>query len=70
MNFTLPNGWYDFLKWFGLIALPAIATFIGAVGPEWGWSHTEAIVSTLNQLGTLLGALICVSTISYNKTQK
>ncbi len=70
MNFTLPDGWYNFLKWVGLIALPALATFIRAIGPEWGWPDTEAIVSTLNQLGTLLGALLCISTISYNQKQK
>ncbi len=67
MKIKLPDGWYDVLKWSGLIALPAVAAFIGAIGPDWGWTNTEAIVNTLNQLGTLLGALLCVSTISYNK---
>ncbi len=66
MNLKLPDGWYEALKWIGLIALPAVAAFVGSVGPDWGWTNTDAVVNTLNQLGTLLGALICVSTISYN----
>lgn len=31
MNYLIPYNVYVFLKWFGLIACPAIATFIGVV---------------------------------------
>ena len=50
------------LKWLGLIACPAIATFIGAVFPAWGIPNADAIVLTLNATGVLIGALIGVST--------
>lgn len=52
---------YHGLKWAGLIACPAVATFIGAVFPAWGIPNADAIVLTLNAAGVLIGALIGVS---------
>ena len=60
-DYLLPEKAYDVLKWLGLIALPAIAVFINAVGPAWGWPSTDAVVLTLNSIGVLIGALIGVS---------
>ena len=63
-DYLLPDGAYDVLKWLGLIALPAVATFIGVVGPVWGMPAVEAVVTTANALGTLIGVLIGVSHLS------
>ena len=41
----------------------SLAAFVGTVGPAWGWPHVDAIVTTLNALGILAGALIGVSAI-------
>lgn len=60
-DYLIPNGLYKVLKWVGLIACPAIATFIGAVFPAWGIPNVDAIVLTLNSAGVLIGALIGVS---------
>lgn len=60
-EYIIPNNLYQGLKWAGLIACPAIATFVGAVGPAWGWPNVDAIVLTLNAAGVLIGALIGVS---------
>lgn len=60
-DYIIPNGLYQVLKWLGLIACPAIATFIGAVFPAWGIPNADAIVLTLNSAGVLIGALIGVS---------
>lgn len=60
-DYLIPNGLYQVLKWVGLIACPAVATFIGAVFPAWGIPHVDAIVLTLNSAGVLIGALIGVS---------
>ena len=62
-DWLLPNRVYDVLKWLGLIVLPALAVFVNTVGPAWGWPHVDAIVTTLNALGILAGALIGVSAI-------
>lgn len=60
-TYLLNNRTYEVLKWAGLIAFPAIATFIGVIGAVWGWHDTDAIVTTLNAIGVLIGALIGVS---------
>lgn len=61
----LNNKVYDFLKYLGLVALPAIATFVGVVGPLWGWPAVDAAVKTINAAGVLIGALVVVSNASY-----
>lgn len=60
-TYLLPSKTYECLKWLGLIALPATATFIGVIGSVWGWNDTDAIVTTLNAIGVLIGGLIGVS---------
>lgn len=60
-DYLIPNGLYQVLKWVGLIACPAVATFVGAVFPAWGIPNVDAVVLTLNSAGVLIGALIGVS---------
>lgn len=60
-DYLIPNGLYQVLKWVGLIACPAVATFVGAVLPAWGIPNVDAVVLTLNSAGVLIGALIGVS---------
>lgn len=61
----ISNKLYDVLKWLGLIALPGVAWFIATVGPVWGLENTQAVVTTINAAGTLIGVLIGVSTVNY-----
>ena len=56
-TYLIPYKTYVVLKWVGLIACPAIATFIGVVGPAWGMS-VEPIITTITAFGTLIGALL------------
>lgn len=60
-EYIIPNEVYQVLKWLGLIACPAVATFVGAVFPAWGIPNADAVVLTLNATGVLIGALIGVS---------
>ena len=48
-NRAIPSRVYDILKWLGLIVLPALALFVSTVGPAWGWTHVDAIVTVLLQ---------------------
>ena len=64
MEYKLPNSWYNALKWLGLIACPALATFYGVVAPLWGWPAPEQVVTTINAVGVLIGALIGYSAIT------
>ena len=57
----LPDRVYDVLKWVAMVLLYAVATFVGAVGPAWGWPHVNEIVLTLTAAGTLLGAILGVA---------
>lgn len=42
---------------------PALALFMGTVGPAWGLPYVDAIVTTLNALGVLAGAVIGASAL-------
>jgi len=65
----LNNKTYDVLKWLVIIAMPAIATFIAAVGAYFKWAPYEAVVFVINASTTLVGTLIGISTANYNKQQ-
>lgn len=60
-EYFLSDKLYAILKWTALIAFPSIATFIGVIGAVWGLEDTDAIVTTINAVGVLIGALIGVS---------
>lgn len=64
MDYLIPDKVYDILKWVGLIALPAIAAFVGTVGTAVGWDGTNLCVTIITACGTLVGALIGVSSVS------
>ena len=63
MTYIVPEQIYQVLKWLGLIALPAIAVFVSTVGQAWGLDPglSNAIVTTLNAAGMLVGALLGIS---------
>lgn len=62
----LPNSVYDVLKYIVLIALPAIITFVNIVGVQLGYDMTTTIV-VLTAFNALLGTLIGISSVKYNK---
>lgn len=66
----LNNKAYDVLKWLVMIALPAIAVFIKSVGLEIGFANPDEVVTILNAITALLGALIGVSSYQYGKGDK
>lgn len=63
MSYIIPDGVYQIMKWAGLIALPAVAVFVSTVGQAWGLDAAtlNAVVTTLNALGVLVGALLGIS---------
>ena len=69
-NMTLNNKVYDFLKWFCLLCLPACAYFISQYGDVLGLANPETISRLINGIATMLGTLIGVSTVNYNKAGK
>lgn len=67
-NTLIPDKWYTWLKWIAIVALPAISTFIVVIGKIWGWGDTAVMIAqTITAVATLLGALLGISAIQYNK---
>lgn len=65
------NKTYDILKFVAIIFIPALATFVGTVGIAVGYPETTGIIVTvLTALGSFIGALIGLSSASYNKGVK
>ena len=63
----LPDKWYDILKWFTMIVIPACATAYVGLAAVWGWPYADQIAKTAAVVCTLLGALLGISTAQYNK---
>ncbi len=64
MQYIIPDNVYNVFKWVGLICLPAIATFYGVCAPLWGWPAPEAVVTTINAFGVLMGACLGYSAVT------
>ena len=65
----IPDKLYDTLKWIAVIVIPALVVLIKTVFPAWHIPHAEEISTTVAAVGLFLGAIIGVSTVSYNKTK-
>lgn len=63
----MSNKVYDILKWFALVAIPAIGTLYFALASIWGWPYGEEVVGTLTAVDTCLGVLLGISNAQYKK---
>ena len=63
----LPDKVYQILKWVCLICLPALAVFYFTLSKIWGLPYGAEIPATINAVAVLIGALIGISQINYNK---
>lgn len=64
---VLNDKWYKALKWNTLIFLPALTTFVGTVGTIYEIDGINKLVALMTAFTALLGSLIGVSTMNYNK---
>lgn len=65
----LTNRVYDVLKWITMIFLPAAATLYFGLSLYWPVPNVESVVGTITLTATFLGALIGLSSRSYNKEE-
>lgn len=63
----MSNKVYDILKFIAQIVLPAIATFYVTIAGIWNLPLGDEISRTVMAVDTLLGAVLMISTASYNK---
>lgn len=59
------NQTYDILKRIALIVIPALATFVNAVGIVWGVPYTTEATATITAFGVFLGAALGISSTNY-----
>lgn len=59
------NKTYDALKYIALIIIPALATFVNAIGIVWGVPHTNDVTMTITAFGVFLGATLGVTSKNY-----
>ena len=61
---------YDVMKFIAQILLPAMGTLYFALAGIWGFPYGEAVVGTITAIDAFVGAILGISTSSYNKTQE
>ncbi len=66
----LPDNVYNVLKWITIILLPAISALYFALSGIWGFPYAEQVIGTIAAIQTFLGAILGISTITYNKNKE
>jgi hypothetical protein len=65
----LSNRVFDILKWLTLVGIPALTTAYVGLAAIWGWPYADQVAKTSAVICVLLGSLLGISTIQYNKQQ-
>lgn len=60
---------YDILKWIAQYMLPALGTLYFALSTIWGIPYGEQVVGTITAIDAFLGAILGISSITYNKSK-
>ena len=63
----MPNKVYDALKWIAQILLPALGALYFGLAKIWGFPYASEIVGTVSLIDAFLGAILQISTNTYNK---
>ncbi len=63
----MSNQVYDTLKFFAQVVLPALGTLYFALSTIWGLPYGEQVVGTITAVDAFLGAILQISTNSYNR---
>lgn len=68
----LSDKLYNCLKWISIVCIPAVTTFLATVLPalQVDVAITNTVTICVGAVGTLLGALIGISTAQYNKSKE
>lgn len=65
----MSNKVYDILKFIAQIVLPAMGTLYFALAGIWNLPYGEQVIGTITAVDTFLGALLGLSSMSYNKEE-
>lgn len=71
MNGLMITGkWYDRLKYFVLIVMPAISSLYFGLGNIFDWGNVEEVIGSLAVIATFLGTVLGVSSKNFNTNEK
>ena len=59
---------YNILKWIALIALDALGLFYSTISVIWELPYGDEVLKTCAAVSLLIGTLIGISNVQYNKT--
>ena len=65
----LKDSVYNVLKWIVVIVIPSLTTAYVGLAAVWGWPYAEPVAKTSAIICALLGSIVGISTINYNKQQ-
>ena len=68
-DYLLSNRFYDHLKNFALVILPAFGTLYFGLAGIWGLPAAEQVVGSIVVISTFLGVLIKLGDHSYNASE-
>lgn len=68
--FKISDQLYDVLKWVTLVCIPAFTTAYVGLAAIWGWPYADEVAKTSAVVCVLLGSLLGISTIAYNKEKQ
>lgn len=66
----LSNQVYDTLKWLVIVVIPALATAYVGLSAIWGWPLADEVAKTASVICVLIGSIIGISSVKYNKEGK
>ncbi len=67
MKTLLPNKLYEVLKWLAIVAIPAFGEAYVRLSAVWNLPYGQQVNETALIVTFVLGALLGISTIQYNK---
>jgi hypothetical protein len=66
----MSNKTYDLLKWIAQIFIPALTVFVGVVLKCFNVECTDIVVTIMTAFDAFLGAILGISSSTYNKAIK
>lgn len=65
----MSNKVYDVLKWVALVALDAVGVFYNTIAEIWSLPYGGEVLATCAALSLLIGALIGITSATYNRSR-
>ena len=61
MTYILPNEWYDAIKVFVTVVMPAVSVLYAGLAGIWGWPFADEVTRTIAVVYTFLCAVMGIS---------